>query len=454
MRPRQALLLLLLLALPALRATAQQPAGAGDEAAGSAAAEAAIAGLLELFEANYRPEPELLDAAWQVEAFGRQAEREGLPSLTFTERAAITPSGDLDLELDLSAALPLYRARSEPLAELQAARRALLASETALVRADARSGFVRDLLSLALLRELEEMAGAALRRVEAAGWRAPSNAQEALLLPVAELDLLSLHATIQELHGFAEAQLPSFERRAARALGGSEAPPLPSFGHLEAWLLGAPPGAADDPAACRLASPLVEQARLRHRELELERAVSRTPDLRVTVQGSAAYRRSAAPAPGGFSGSLSLEALLPLPAASPVAGQVGLGAHLTGVEQTLRLSWPPPARLSRPVDEAELAQRAAHAIEAVAAELAALRRGVTAAVADVAAAETRLLLAARDLLGAQGADVTVVRGLAHRPAPDPVDELKLVQLRAEFAFARLTRAERLLDLRLLCGDAP
>lgn len=402
-----------------------------------------LADLLAAFALVYEPHPELKDAAFQVAALGRHAELESLPSLSLTERVSWVDYDRLQLDVDLSLQLPLLRTKGAPLAQLQAQRQLLLNAETALSQAEARHRFTMDLLTLALLRSATHDTDMALKRLQDTPWSPPTEVTAALALPAQQREVLAAYWRVASLNSFAGGQLPLFEQRVATALGQVNAPPhLPSFDDLVSH---ATARGAGQPS-CARPSPQEHQAHLRHRQQQLEARAQGALDLRVDLNGGVAYRN------GDLSATIGLEARLPLPAAAPVAGQVGVAAHQGGAEQTLRLSWPAPPPSIRPVEATELQAQLAEELTVIKLNLQAARHAATAAASEVDATELQLLWAALDLRGwQQGDDLVTARALAYARSTDPLVELHLLPLRVDVAFARLNLAERLLELELLCG---
>lgn len=454
-RPRRAPLFLIVCCLSLAPAAAQAAGNAavlpreGGGAEGllpASFAQADLQELVSIFDAAYVPGDHLTAARDQLALLERRAELDELPAFSFDERLYWSGNERPALEVDLGATLPLYRSISGPRAALMQHRLDALSDESLFARQEALTAFLRDLFSLALLRGLSSEADAALDRMYDTGWRAPADGADALLLPPAERELLALMRQVEQLEEFALEQGAVYERRIGTALGlDVPIPATPAFESLMAQL-GGRPAALD---RCLRASPLRRLAQARHDERLLDWGVATGLGFEVDLLGSLSYRA------GRMDASVGIEARLPLPRAWPVAGQVAASAGSRMVEQSLRLSWPPPldSRAFAGDPAAEAARALASELESLELELSGLLRAERQARVTVEDRELRLLWFTHDLHGTSLVDLAAARELALRPAADPVAELQAVQLRSELAFARLTHAEALLDIRLLCGEA-
>lgn len=422
----------------------------------SAAAEGSpsseVQALLAAFEANHRPPAEVLDAVWHAAVLGRQLALDAAPRLTFTERVSWQGSQGVALELDLAATVTLYRSSAARLAALQEQRERLVGADAAFAARDAAHQFQTQLLALTLFRHLEEQLAGATTRAAQAGWRAPLDLEEALQLHPQERDLLALGRSVADLHAQVTLEIAALEAAVVTALGSPErAPQLPPFDTLLAVL--AP--ATAQPAECLVHSPLLAQVSLHHELVELEHEAQAAPDVRLELFGSGMYRN------GALNGAVGLELRVPLPSTFPVAGQVALAADPGKLEQTLRLTWPPPAPLTRPLSAAERSRSLADERAALEAELLGLFRSLEAARAAVSSAELQLYWLVADAHRAghwaptapQASELATLRSLSLTPAPDPLADLQRVRYLSELAFARLAYAEQLLSVALVCGPA-
>lgn len=446
-RPWRAALLVCLVAATCARAQANH-------------SEAWLTDLLAAFDQNYAPSAQLQDTEWQVATLRQQLEHEALPRLAFTERVTWNEFSQLGLELDLSATVPLYRSRSEPLTALQAQRELLNRTEAGFARQEARNRFTRDLLALALLRQVHQYLTAALHGATAAGWQQPRRAEDALTLSPELRELALVYGGVESVQLVVQQQVLELERQVADALGASGPPgDVPTFEALASHALPSPTPLS----TCLARSPLLKQADHHHDLVALELAAQNALDVRVELHGGLHYAAGAGGF-GSFGGSpnqlgatIGLEARVPLPATWPVGGQLGLTLDPARAEQSLRLNWPPPEPLARPRTAEELA--AAREIEraAVVRELRTALEAAEAAAAEVHLAEVQLLWAAADLHGSaasatgSAADLAAARSLANTPVTDPFGELQRVRYWSELAFARLTHAEQLLTVALVCG---
>ncbi len=419
-------------------------------AAAGGQAAMTLAELEAAFAASYVPGSALQAVTEQLAALDTQLDYDSFPSFTLRERLEWRRSSGLSLDLDLSAVMPLYRSLDAPNRALQSQRWATLTLEQAVAAAEARTEFVRTVLLLAAFSELEAEAGAALGRIAETGWRQPADVSAAFAAAPDEREMIGLVRNVAGLHAYARTNSRLLAEQVARDLAvGAGGDPvatatllLPPLATLLAEL-----GTPDmDAAACLAASPFAELARARHEEQLIDWHVRGAPDLRVELHAGGAYRH------GAFSGTVRLEARLPLPPTLPVTGQLSAGLTPTGADQALSVTWPPR------LDPFHLAGDVPHAAaEKLEAELTHLERdidGLSRALAnaadDIGTAQLKLLWFVRDVLGL--ADLEEARAAAHRPAADPVVELQLVGLRADLTFARLAHAEAALDLALLCGE--
>jgi hypothetical protein len=420
----------------------------------SAAAEnsrhSEVQALLAAFEANHRPTADMLDAAWHVDLLGRQLALDAAPRLAFTERVTWQGSQGLSLELDLSATVTLYRSNAVRLAALQEQRERLVGADAAFAARDALHQFQNRLLALTLLRQLEEQLAGASTRAAGSGWRAPHDLEQALQLHPQERDLLLLGRSIADLHAQVALEIATLEAAVATALGSTEgAPHLPPFDELLALLAPATGHAAE----CLVHSPLLAQLSLHHELVELEHEAQAAPDVRLELFGSGMYRN------GELNGAVGLELRVPLPSTSPLAGQLALAADPGKLEQTLRLTWPPPAAMTRPQRAAERSRDQADERTALEAEILELFRSLDAARAAVSGAELQLYWLVTDAhrpgrwepAASQPLDLPTVRSLSLTPAPDPFADLQRVRYLSELAFARLAYAEQLLSVALVCA---
>ncbi len=397
------------------------------------------AALVALFEANYRPAPQLLDEEWAVRSLSHATAVDALPTLSFAESATWRSYDRLSVSLSLGTTVPLYRARAGPLLALHAQQAALLERQHAYARAEARAGFLSDALALRLLSDLNADVEGLVGALERSGWQAPVDAEEAFDASPAERDALAAYRHLVGLREFLETRVPELERRVSRAAGTSV-----SGGRLESFelLLAAVP-TAPTVGQCLSSSPLLRHVALQQEVRRLELAARQSPDLRVDLYASAAYGS------GSLTGTVGIEARVPLPAGWPVAGHAGVAAGLHGMEQTLSLTWPPPTPAFRPVTATERAEQQAEELAALKRELESLIGGLAAVDRAVLAAETNLLWAVRDLRGPD--EPAAARTGALHPDPEPFVELHLLRLRSDLAFARLARAEELLRVALICG---
>lgn len=411
-----------------------------------------VQALLAAFGANQRLPADVLDTAWQVDLLGRQLALDAAPRLTFTERLTWQGFRSLNVELDVTAAVTLYRSNTEQLTALQRQRERLVEADAAFALRDAEHRFQRQLLALSLFRHLEAQLADATARLDEAGWRPPRGPEEALQLHPQERDLLMLGRSVTDLHAQVVLQVATLESEVATALGSTEpAPPLPSFDEL----LGLVAPAEAHPAACLTGSPLLAQLSLHHGVLALEHAAQAAPDVRLELFGSGAYRN------GELNGAVGLELRVPLPPAAPLAGQLTFAADPSKLEQALRLSWPPPTPATRPQAATERAYQQADERAALEAEILELFRSLEAARAAVSGAELQLhwLVVDAHRLGAfePGAAPELalegVRSLSLTPAPEPFADLQRVRYLSELAFSQLAFAEQLLSVALVCGPS-
>lgn len=412
---------------------------------------AAVVSLLERFEATYQPSADQLDAAWQVAALGRQLELDSLPRLSFTERVMWHDFQRFSVDLDLSALLTLYRGNAEPLAILQEHRVQLLELERVLAQHDDRIRFHNDLLALASFRFVEQQLADALARTTHAPWRNPGDLQEALSLYPEERDPVALQRSIEDLHRQVAIRVIELEGALQTTLRTTEV--IPALPPLEEVMPLLTPADADL-EKCLKESPLLAQATLHHTVQGLERQVQDAPDLRVELHGGASYRS------GDLLATIGLEMRLPLPSTAPLAGQVSAAVTPSSAEQALRLSWPPSAPMTRPINDLERVQQLADERAGLEAEIVSLFRALTSDRNAVHSVEMQLLWLVTDAhetrlredSGSGRYDVEQVRALSLVPLREPVAELQRVRYLSELTFAQLALAERELALGLVCGS--
>lgn len=424
-----------------------------------------LADLLTLFDAAYTPPDHLVAEAKDLASVSASNAAALAPSVGFEERLTSPAYDGLELSLGLEAELPLYRSRSAPAAELQMHREAALAERAAAVRATARAQFASDVLALAVVTDLAVGAGAALARFEKEVGSPPDDLAVAATLQPLERDLLSLYRGVAGLEAFAREYAAQLRDSVARAGVPTDLAPPPTFAELYRGFDLEPPTLQ----ACLDSAPDALDAHLRHEQRLLSFAADSTPDLEVGVFAQAGYQAawSFGPEPTGRSPSgpasgywarVGVAANLALPDGWPLSGSAGLRASLGGAEQTLRLDWPPVARLSGPLDhaavrteaDAELAAR----LDQVAADAARLLRAHRESLSALRDAELALLWLVADANPEAYVDADGLAAAweaAERPFDDPVLELHATRLRADLAFARLALLTDLIDLQVACG---
>ncbi|MFA5550923.1 MAG: hypothetical protein WDA03_04825 [Trueperaceae bacterium] len=406
--------------------------------------------LLARYQAAYQPPTDLEDAAWQVEALGRQLEHRHLPRLSFTERATWSNFQRWTLELDLSVTLPLYRSNSAILNLLQDQRLRALGLDQNLARHEALSYFKLGLLEVSLLRSVEEQVSGALQRLYLSGWHRPASLDIAVALDPAERDLLVLQQGAESLLAYVTRRLTELEAELFVPLGltasALESPPYSQL--LPQVVPELPPL-----ERCLVSSPLLAQAEMHHDLQDLEHQALRAPDLSLELLGGGAYQR------GALQGTIGLEMRLPIPNGYPVAGQLGVSTDLGGTQQTMQVSWPPPPALNRPRSALERVKAKESELESIAADIRAIYDNAESAADRVAATELQLLWLVADANGLRAApgaafsaaELAAVHALADSPTGDPLTDLQRVRHWSDTAFARLAHAEQLLALGLVCG---
>ena len=424
-------------------------------APGAAAAHgSALDRLLTLFAAHYAPTALVTQHARDLEFAAASHELALLPRFDLTESVNWREFSSLDLSLALSASVPLYRLRAEPEAALFAARRPSLAEFSAATAASARAEFVRDVLYLTLVTELETAAETALVEFERY-WQPPSTLDEAFVLDPAERELLAVHQEVVALARFAMANADELRRRIERLHGVPlGAIDLPGFAELRSAVTVNPPTVA----ACLATAPESAAAAALRVQRTLERALDSTANVEVGLVAHVDYRgrlpyQAGAPADGAFGAGIGLQARIPLPDHWPVSGEVAGLVDPKGAEQTLRLSWPAALTTGAPgpsdgaqQDDRELAD----STEYLTGRVTALLRAYESAARDVEAAELTLLWLARDYLpGVDG--IEAARAAARTAAQDPVLAMHVVNARAALALAEAELAGAALELQIACG---
>lgn len=406
--------------------------------------------LLAAYEARYAPPAFLTQQANDLATSALANGLAQLPELSVTESVAWRDFSSVEVNLGVSASLPLYRLRMEPEAALLAERRSAFTAFATATATAARAEFVRDVLSLALVTELAAAATAALTEFERY-WRPPATHADALLLHPTERELLIIHQTVVGLERFAAANATELWRRLERTHGvPATALSLPTFAELKAAIVTDPPSLA----ACLANGPEALTAASLHRQRALERALASTAGVEVGLFARADYRGRFSSASGGgaVNASIGLEARIPLPSDWPASGELTGRVSPTGAEQAFRLTWPAAATTGslgstddERLDDLELAD----SLEYLTATVTALLRSYESAATGVDAAELTLLWLVRDRLPGV-ADLEEARGAA-RAVEDPVLAMHVVNASAELAFAEADLAGLALDLQVACG---
>jgi hypothetical protein len=419
--------------------------------AAAAAQGAVLEPLLAAYEARYSPSAFLTQQANDLANAALANELAQLPELSVTESVAWRDFSSVEMNVGVSASVPLYRLRMEPEAALLAERRSAFTAFTKATAAAARAGFVRDVLSLALVTDLGAAATATLTEFERY-WRPPATHADAFLLHPTERELLVVHQTVAGLARFAAVNATELWRRLERTHGvPATALSLPTFAELKSAIVTAPPSLA----ACLASGPEALAAASLHRQRALERALTSTAGVEVGLFARADYRDRFPSASGGgaVSASIGLEARIPLPGHWPASGELTGRVSPTGAEQAFRLTWPtaatatgsPGSTADERLDDRELAD----SLEYLTATVTALLRSYESAATGVAAAELTLLWLVRDHLpGIAGLEEARA---AARAVEDPVLAMHVVNARAELAFAEAELAGLALDLQVACG---
>jgi len=420
-----------------------------------AAAQAAstdLETLLAAAQAHYSPPRHLqLEASDLASAALIQAHA-ALPRVGFEQSLRWRGYEAFDLHLGLEASVPLFRARTAPIAELQAERERDHAARAAADKAAAHAEFLADALALALVLRLEADSGSALERFRLEVWSPPTSADQLFALAPPDRELLELFHSVQGLYAFSRQHVSELKERLSQATGGPvDRETWPGFDELLAAIDLEPPPRQ----SCVEASPDARAAISRHRQRLLDLAVDRTLDVQVNLVGSVAYDDTlglAAPAGSNSTrAQLGLEARIYLPDDWPVVADVGARMGLDGADQSLRVEWPPaPSGPNADAATARADLDLADALEYLEGQVAASLRAHDEALAGVNEAEARLLWLARDH-HPDGSSLASARAAAWARFPDPVVDLYAVSHRADVAFAQLALARTALDLQVLCG---
>lgn len=416
-----------------------------------AAAEPRLEDLVAAFEAFYQTPGELMTAREALRRRELQAQRASQPALSLQQRSAYTGGRHLTLDLDAEIVIPLFLARSEPEKAALQQRLVVYESEEQWTAMEARSNFQRDLLSTALLRELAHDISVVLESYRAQ-WHPPPSyeAADLLRLDPQQRELLALEKAVIDLQSFALDHLTELEARLQAALGSVGPISLPPYRSLLDDVGSTVPSESE----CMASSPARHQAQQRYEEQLLSKKLAKVLPFEVDLRATAS--RGFGPDQGGplnnGRASLSLQARLPLPDGWPVGGGLDLSAGTYGIDQQLRLNWPPPIDFS-PVSDvnSEPARRLADELTAIEADLRAKRDKLNRARVEIEESELKLLWFVRDVYGPNVNELGTARALAAAPFPDVLSELQATPLRAQLAFARLSEVEQTLALRLACG---
>ncbi len=462
----------------------------------------ALSALLAAFEASYQP-PEHEAAAWRVARATLERSENGLsPRLALAQELEWDEFDALSLELGLDLEVPLLSPKARAEQELAEVDLAVQLQAGRASRAQAKASFIVDLAGLATIDWAEQLVSAARLRIDGLGWG--SSPPHTGYVPPAERELFKAAQRLHDTAQWLAQESRTLRLRLTRSIG-SPADELmrPQLRDIELFLhtlsgeladqLAAPttasrgpvrgePPTASDSGACYASSPLVAAARLRHAQNLANDTAQATPDYEVGLSAHLGYAvtpwsgasrvgaglGAGAGVGGELNGAVRIEGRYLLPESWPLAGSVSVEAGLEGLEQRLELSWPP---LPRPGDDpVDRERQLANELEDVASHLLAARRAWLAAQEDknrlardlswllvdaspgIAEAALQRQLEAALTSPALGA----VKGARSAGAGGevPADErllLESVELRLQYAFARLAELTALTDYLVACG---
>lgn len=461
----------------------------------------ALSALLAAFEASYQP-PEHESAAWRVARATLERSENGLsPRLALAQELEWDEFDALSLALGLDLEVPLLSPKARAEQELAEVDLAVQLQAGRASRAQAKASFIVDLAGLATIDWAEQLVSAARLRIDGLGWG--GSLPHTGYVPPAERELLKAAQRLHDTAQWLAQESRTLRLRLTRSIGRpADELVRPQLSDIELFLhtlsgeladqLAAPttasrgpvrgePPTASDSGACYASSPLVAAARLRHAQNLANDTARATPDYEVGLRAHLGYAVTpwsgasrvgvglGAGDGGELNGAVRIEGRYPLPDSWPLAGSVSLEAGLGGLEQRLELSWPP---LQRPGDDpVDRERQLANELEDVASRLLAARRAWLAAKQDkqrlardlswllgdaspgIAEAALQRQLEAALTSPALGA----VKGARSAGAGGdvPADErllLESVELRLQYAFARLAELTALTDYLVACGQ--
>lgn len=411
--------------------------------------EPTLADYLASFDAAYTPPDHVTLALVDAEAGVLRTARAAGPHVGLEQSMRWDAFSAFAFGVSTDVTVPLYTARQDLETTIAATTLDQQRDAAETSRADARARFAGDVLAFTLLSHAATDVERAMERARAEGWPGTSAATDAARIPPAARDAYLQQRKLADLLDFLRANAEDLRRSLARATGMQPADLAPPGVDATVAAFTSPPPSHP---RCVIDAPAAADARARHEQRMLQDALTNTPAATFDLVAGLGVRsgRSGAVGVGGslVHGSIGLEASIATPTTWPVMVDASAAIDLAGVRQTLRVEWP-----SRPTPVLQAGRSADRVLEdelqTLDATLRSLRRSHQQAMASRAERELRLAWFVQDVLAPGDAVASYVDDGA--PLPDPIADLRGVELRTNLAFARLDEALTWVELMLACG---